>query len=295
MTTQQPETPRAVIVVSSHVARGSVGNRAAVFALETLGFPVWAVPTVILPWHPGHGRATRIVPEPQSFAALMKDLEASPWLGEVAGVLSGYLGDVVQAEAVASLVTAVRAKNPRALYVCDPVMGDMGGLYVPKPLAEAQRDLLVPMADIATPNRYELEWMAGGAKLDDLRSVMVAAMDAGPPTMLVTSAPGLMAGGIGNLMLTPSEALLAEHRAIEKPPNGLGDLMAAVLMARLLDGQPAGKALQSATASVFEILARTTKRGADELQIETDAQSLSHPMAMVQLRHLTHPGRDRRA
>ena len=37
------EGPRAVIVISSHVARGSVGNRAAVFALETLGFPVWAV------------------------------------------------------------------------------------------------------------------------------------------------------------------------------------------------------------------------------------------------------------
>ncbi|MEQ1953742.1 pyridoxal kinase PdxY [Mesorhizobium sp. CN2-181] len=294
MNTEQPETPRAVIVISSHVARGSVGNRASVFALETLGFPVWAVPTVILPWHPGHGRATRIVPEPEKFAALMKDLESSPWLGEVAGVLSGYLGDIRQADAVASLVTAVRAKNPRALYVCDPVMGDMGGLYVPQGLAEALRDVLVPMADIATPNRYELEWMTG-EKLDDLRSVMAAAMEAGPPTMLVTSAPALMAGGIGNLMLTRSEALLAEHRAIDKPPNGLGDLTAAVLLARLLAGQPAGKALQSTTASVFEILARTTKRGADELQIETDAQSLSHPMAMVHLRHLTHPGRDRRA
>ena len=294
MNTEQPETPRAVIVISSHVARGSVGNRAAVFALETLGFPVWAVPTVILPWHPGHGRATRIVPDPEKFAALMKDLASSPWLGEVAGALSGYLGDVRQAEAVASLVTAVRAKNPRAIYVCDPVMGDMGGLYVPQALAEALRDVLVPMADIATPNRYELEWMAG-EKLDDLRTVMAAAMEAGPPTMLVTSAPALMAGGIGNLMLTRSEALLAEHRAIDKPPNGLGDLTAAVLLARLLDGQPTGKALQSTTASVFEILARTTKRGADELQIETDAQSLSHPMAMVHLRHLTHPGRDRRA
>jgi pyridoxine kinase len=294
MNTEQPETPRAVIVISSHVARGSVGNRAAVFALETLGFPVWAVPTVILPWHPGHGRATRIVPEPEKFAALMKDLEGSPWLGEVAGVLSGYLGDAAQAEAVASLVKAVRARNPRALYVCDPVMGDSGGLYVPQALAEALRDLLVPMADIATPNRFELEWMSG-VTLDDLRSVMAAAMEAGPPTMLVTSAPALMAGGIGNLMLTRSEALLAEHRAIDKPPNGLGDLTAAVLLARLLDGQPAGKALQSTTASVFEILARTTKRGADELQIETDAQSLSHPMAMVHLRHLTHPGRDRRA
>ena len=94
---------------------------------------------------------------------------------------------------------------------------------------------------------------------------MAAALQAGPPTMLVTSAPAMMAGGTGNLLLTPSEALLSEHRIIERPPNGLGDLTAAVFLARLLAGQPAAKALQSATAAVFEILARTTKRGADEL------------------------------
>src|SRR5215207_193786 len=130
MTTEPAETPRAVIVVSSHVARGSVGNRAAVFALETIGHPVWAVPTVILPWHPGHGRATRIVPDPVQFAALMMDLENARWLGEVGAVLSGYLGEARQAVAVAALVAAVRARNPNAVYVCDPVMGDSGGLYV---------------------------------------------------------------------------------------------------------------------------------------------------------------------
>jgi len=289
-----PAAPRAVIVVSSHVARGSVGNRAAVFALESLGFPVWAVPTVLLPWHPGHGRATRIVPPPEAFAALMADLARAPWLGEVSAVLSGYLGDASQAEAVAALVGAVRAKNPDALYVCDPVMGDAGGLYVPEALAIALRDRLMPIADVATPNRYELEWMVG-RKLDELRTLVAAAMEAGPERMLVTSAPALMAGGIANLFLTPTEALLAEHRQIERPPNGLGDLTAAVLLARLMNGMPAGKALQSTTASVFEILARTAKRGGDELQIETDPASLAHPMAMVQLRHLTHPGRGRRA
>lgn len=291
---QNGDAPRAVIVVSSHVARGSVGNRAAVFALETLGHPVWAVPTVILPWHPGHGRATRIVPEPEKFAALMKDLEGARWLGEVGAVLSGYLGDAGQAAAVASLVKAVKAKNPRALYVCDPVMGDAGGLYVPIETATAIRDRLMPVADVATPNRYELEWMSG-ARLDDVKSVIAAALDAGPHTMLVTSAPAMLAGSIGNLLLTPTEALLAEHRVIDKPPNGLGDLTAAVYLARLMAGQPVAKALQSTTAAVFEILARTAKRGGDELQLETDASSLSHPMAMVQLRHLPHPGRDRRA
>lgn len=294
MQTHTTDTPRAVIVISSHVARGSVGNRAAVFALETLGFPVWAVPTVILPWHPGHGRATRIVPPAADFAALMKDLEGARWLGEVGAVLSGYLGDPAQAEAIASLVAAVKARNPRALYVCDPVMGDKGGLYVPEATAVAIRDLLVPVADVATPNRYELAWMTG-APLDDISSLLQAAQDAPPPTMLVTSAPAMMNGSIGNLLLTPSQALLAEHRMIDRPPNGLGDLTAAVYLARVLSGQSPDKALQSTTAAVFEILARTAKRGGDELQIETDAQSLSHPMAMVQTRHLSVPGRNRRA
>lgn len=290
----EADAPRAVIVVSSHVVRGSVGNRAAVFALETLGFPVWAVPTLTLAWHPGHGPSTRIVPPPDAFAALMSDLENSPWLGEVTAVLSGYLGDAAQVSAVASLVRTLKARNPKATYICDPVIGDVGGLYVTQALATGIRDELLPIADIATPNRYELEWLAG-AKLQDIRSIISAALDTGPNNMLVTSAPAMMTGSTGNLLLTPDEALLAEHRIIHRPPNGLGDLTAAVFLARRLAGQNASKALQTTTASVFEILARTAKRGADELTLETDAASLSHPMAMVQLKHLLHPSRDRRA
>lgn len=294
MSAETTDAPRAVIVVSSHVARGSVGNRAAVFALECLGFPVWAVPTVILPWHPGHGRATRIVPPPEQFMALMADLERAPWLGEVGAVLSGYLGDASQADAVAGLVRAVKTKNPASLYICDPVLGDSDGLYVPEPTAIALRDRLIPLADIATPNRYELEWLTG-VELPDMKSTIAAALHAGPPTMLVTSAPAMMAGGTGNLLLDSNHALLAEHRVIAQPPNGLGDLTAAIYLARIMAGQPPAKALQTTTAAVYEILARTAKRGGDELQLETDAQSLSHPMAMVQLRHLLHPGRNKLA
>lgn len=294
MTAPEAPAPGAVIVVSSHVARGSVGNRAAVFALETLGFPVWAVPTVLLPWHPGRGPATRIVPPPDQFAAFMGDLARAPWLGEVRAVLSGYLGEPSQAEAVAGLVRAVRAGNPAALYLCDPVMGDAGGLYVAEATAAGIRDRLMPLADIATPNRFELGWLTG-SEPSDLRGTVAAAQNAGPATMLVTSAPAMLTGGTGNLLVTPTETMLAEHRAIDDPPNGLGDLTSAVFLARVLSGLPSARALQSTTATVFEILARTVRRGGDELQIETDAQSLSHPMAMVHLRHLARPGGGSRA
>lgn len=283
-----------VIVISSHVVRGTVGNRAAVFALETLGHPVWALPTVILPWHPGHGRATRVTISDDDFDAIISDLIGAPWRGEVKAVLSGYLGSAAQARSVARLVASLRADNPELLYMCDPVCGDERGLYVPEATAVAIRDSLIPLASISTPNRFELAWLAG-APLETNNAIIEAALSLGPARMLVTSSLPLMAGSTGNLFLSGRSALLAEHRLVDNPPNGTGDLLAAVFLSRLMENLPEERALMLATASVFEIVARTAKRGADELTLEQDASSISTPMAMVHMRRLVHPARPRRS
>lgn len=272
--------------------RGSVGNRAIVFALETLGFPVWSLPTVTLAWHPGQGRSTRIVAEPDAFAAIVADLAASPFLAEVGAVLTGYLGDARQAAPLASLVEAVKRRNPAALYLCDPVIGDRDGLYVPADTAAAIRDHLLPLADIATPNRWELAWLADVA-LERREQMISAALHLGPAMTMVTSAPGRDDGSIGNLMVTAEGAMLAEHRAIANAPNGVGDLAAALLLARRLRGDSAEKALRTTTAGVFDMLSRTTRRGADELTLEADAQSIVSPMAMIHFAQLDHDGRPR--
>lgn len=277
--------PRAVIVVSSHVVRGSVGNRAKVFTLEALGFPVWAVPTVILPWRPDLAPGERIVPDPEQFARLLADMGSAEWLGEVTAVLSGYFGDAGQAKAVEKLVRAVKAANPNALYLCDPVIGDEGGLYVPAKTATAIRDRLLPIADVATPSRHELEWLAG-RPLPSMSDILAAARDLAPPTMLVTSAPSMMAKSMGNLLVTGKGAWLAEHRVIEGEPKGTGDLTSALFLARILNGEDGAKALEATTASVLEIVTRAAKRGANELMLQTDAASLSHPVANVTVRQL---------
>lgn len=278
---------RAVLVVSSHVVRGSVGNRAAVFALETLGHPVWALPTVLLPWHPGHGPATRSVIPQADFTAMIDDLCRAPWLGEVGAVLTGYLGRPEQAADIARLVDAVRRENPDTLYVCDPVIGDHGGLYVPEETALAIRDHLMTKASIATPNRYELQWLTG-TQIDDTPSNLRAAAALGPERVLTTSAVAMMAGATGNLLWTANGAIMAEHQEMPNPPNGLGDLLAAVFLAHVMNGQHDEDALRNATASVFEIFARTAKSGADELTLESNAASLMRPFAMVQTRHLVY-------
>lgn len=278
----------SVIVISSHVVRGSVGNRAAVFALETLGFPVWAIPTVTLAWHPGHGRATRIIPQPKDFAAMLDDLAHSPFLGEVSAVLTGYLGDASQAEPVARLIDAVKAQNRDALHVCDPVIGDAGGLYVPETTAAAIRDMLLPRADLATPNRFELEWLTGETSQTNA-DLMRMAENLNLPRLLVTSAHAVMDKAQANLLVSGKRAWLAEHRHMEGAPNGPGDLTAALMTGRLLMGQSDEMALQTVTASVFEVLARSIKAGADELQLTAESHSLIRPMAMVSMRQMVRP------
>ncbi len=275
----------AVLVVSSHVVRGSVGNRAAVFALESLGFPVWALPTVILPWHPGHSRATRIVPDTEQFSLLADDLAGAPWIGEIGAILTGYIGDVAQIEPIARLVEAVKAKNPGTIYLCDPVMGDGERLYVPEPVAEGIRDRLIPLADVTTPNIFELGWLSG-APIPDTATLVAAAQTLGPARVLVTSAFAMMKGNTGTMLVEGDQVHMAEHRIIPDPPNGLGDLLAATFLARLIEGNTGEKALRLATGAVFEVLARTARRGADELTLETDAQSLKTPMAMIHMRRV---------
>lgn len=78
---------------------------------------------------------------------------------------------------VADFVAEAKGANPRLRYICDPVMGDTGpGLYVPEAIAGVMRDRLLPMADIATPNPFELAWLTGRQirTLDDLQAARAA-------------------------------------------------------------------------------------------------------------------------
>lgn len=275
----------AIAVISSHVTRGSVGTRAMAFALETLGFPVWEVITVSLPWHPGHGPAPRLVPPAAEFQAYMEALSNSPRLSEIGAVLTGYLGASDQAAPIAAFVAAVKQANPAALHVCDPTIGDQRGLYVPSETAAEIRDRLFAVADIVTPNRFEFAWLTD-SDAESNEAIAQVASELAASSVLVTSAHPLIAGGIGNLLVADRETLLAEHRLIPDSPNGTGDLLAAVFLARMLTEKTPAKALEKATATVFEAVARACKRGADELMLATDAPSLVRPMAMVQMRHL---------
>jgi pyridoxine kinase len=286
---KQSAPRKTVIVISSHVARGSVGNRAAVFALEVLGHPVWAIPTVILPFHPGHGKATRIVPDDAEFEALLQDLAEAPWLSEVGAILTGYIANPAQARAIAGFIAKITARNPQIIHAFDPVMGDNGQLYVTEETAVAMREHLLPTARIVTPNRFELTRLSGmpAETLDDAMKAAAAIAGTGSDRIVIaTSMPGFMKDGIGNLLWKNGEGRFAETREVANPPKGPGDVMSALFLSHFLQGASLPKALDATTASLVEIIDRAARRGADELMLETDARSIISPMARVTSREM---------
>ena len=278
---------KAVIVISSHVARGSVGNRAAVFALETLGFPVWAIPTITLPWHPGHGASTRIVADEAAFADFLVDIENAPWIDEVGAILTGYMANPAQVKAVARLVSNIKTKNPDCIYLCDPVIGDFGGLYIPQETAATIRDELIPRCDITTPNRFELSWLLDQEPPKTIEETVGLASQLGPKHVMTTSCPAEETNKTGNLYYSATKKLMATHPEFKDPPNGPGDLTAAIYLGHLLDKMTPDENLSITTSSVFEILQNATKRGSDELTLESDAQSIVQPDNRISLTDLT--------
>lgn len=272
----------AVIVANSLVARGSVGGRASLSVLERAGVPVVFVPTVVLAWHPGHGPATREVPA--GFDAIVDDIAGAPWLGEVCGVLTGYLGAARQAAALARLVGAVKDANREAVHLCDPVIGDERGLYVPAETATAMRDELMPNADIATPNLFELAWLAG-SEPGDLDAIAAAASALAAPEVAVTSV--LEGNGeTGAAAFTSEGAWLARHARVEDAPHGTGDLFAALYLARRLAGTPSKTALAAAAGGAFAMAERAADAGLDELPLATAGALLDRPVSGVTVARL---------
>ncbi|MFN0265003.1 pyridoxal kinase [Tepidamorphus sp. 3E244] len=271
------------IVVNSFVSRGRVGGRGQTFALERLGIEPWFVPTVVLPFHPGHGTATRVETADADFAGVVDDLIARGLEG-VSTLLTGYLGSTAQMPHLLRLIEAVRKANPDVTICCDPVIGDANGLYVNEALALSILENLVPAADILTPNRFELSWLTGHPVTTNTQILeAVAALQA--PGVLVTSAHAMMRGNMANLLVSGSRAWLAEASAIDHPPHGTGDLMAALFAGGIAHGMELDAALSRATAAVHDVLAFTGP-GAEEIALVAGQDRLTGPRVPVSLRTL---------
>lgn len=279
------QSTKTIALFTSITARGSVGSRAALFALERLGHRVIFLPTIVLPFHPGHGPSTRSAIDGDVFSQQMEELAASSDLSRIDAVLSGYFADAEQVRSVSKWVDQVKSTNPNAVYLCDPICGDGDRLYLAQDIALALRDILVPKADIITPNRFELSWLSQcDGVLDDNNQLIDAARRLNIGETLITSAVPMMQNGAAALLVNDQTMVTAEHRALPVAPNGLGDLTSALYLHHYLMGESASDRLQKTISSVFEVLTFSAAARSQELLIPASQDALVYPRAPVTLR-----------
>jgi pyridoxine kinase len=261
-----------ILSIQSEVVYGHVGNRAARFAFERLGIEAWTVPTILLSSHAGYTRVEGEATSADLMRRLIDGLDGNGWLGNCDAVLSGYLGHADQADVVADAVGRVKAANPRALYCLDPVFGDGGRTYAKPGVADAMAQSLLPLADIVTPNVYELSSLTGIA-IRDAKEARAAAKKLDRPIVVATSVPAN--DRIGALAMQGSDAWLATTPRLDQAPHGAGDLFAALFLAGKLSGHALPDALSRATASVFHILSASA--GSKEMKLLAEQDWLVDP------------------
>ncbi len=242
-----------VLAISSHVARGCVGLTATVPALQWLGHEVWALPTVLLASRPGLGRFERHEVPPLQLEAMLSALEADGCWASLDAVFTGYFASQQSVAVAAQAIARIRKAQPTVHVCVDPILGDAGKLYVAEATAEAIRDRLLPLASIATPNLFELQWLCGASPTIRDR-IAEAARRLGPPTVVVTSAMQTQAT-VATLLVTASACAERSMPARAGIPNGAGDLFAGLLLGHLLDGQAIEAALDTALPNLDRVLA----------------------------------------
>jgi pyridoxine kinase len=271
-----------ILSVQSWVAYGHVGNAAAVFPLQRLGFEAGALNTVQFSNHTGYGAWRGRVFEADHIRELVDGIAERGALAACDAVLSGYMGDAALGEAILDAVARVKAANPRAIYCCDPVIGDVGrGVFVRPGIPEFMRDRALPAADIVTPNHFELEQLTGReiATLEDAIDAAGEIRASGVGTVLVTSfrRAESRADTVEMLAVDDSGAWLVATPLLPIAPNGGGDLTAALFLARLLRGEPVPTALAGTASSVYGIIEATMTAGSRELQLIAAQDELVKP------------------
>ncbi|KAI4897364.1 hypothetical protein NFI96_017351 [Prochilodus magdalenae] len=245
-----------VLSIQSHVVRGYVGNKSASFPLQVMGFEVDSINSVQFSNH------TVLC----LFCVIVVLLCYAHWKGQVLTadelhvlyegiklnnvnhydyVLTGYTRDTSFLEMVVDIIQELKRANPSLVYVCDPVLGDHGSMYVPQNLYPVYKDKVVPVADIITPNQFEAELLTGKniSTEKDAVEVMDLLHNMGPDTVVITSSdlpPRLGDRFLVSLgsqrIVMPDGTSSTQRIRIEVPKVdavfvGTGDLFAALLLA----------------------------------------------------------------
>ena len=272
-----------VLSIQSHVVFGHAGNSAAVFPMRRMGINVWPLNTVQFSNHTQYGRWTGSVVDSDELTRVIAGIGAIGVLSRCNAVLSGYLGTPDQGRAVVEIVRMVKAVNPRAFFVCDPVMGATGDDIVEPGIQEFLVNTMPEIADVMTPNHAELQKLTGRT-IETVEEAVTACRELiarGPRTILVKHLidRNSRADAFNMLAVTQTQAWFVQRPLypFARQPVGVGDLTSAVFLARTLLGDSLRDALEHTLAAINAVVKTTYEAGRYELEIVASQDEIVNP------------------
>lgn len=274
------------------MAYGHAGNSSAVFPLQRLGVDVWPVHTVNFSNHTGYGAWRGPLIPAADVWEVVQGINDRGVLDQVDALLCGYLGTPEVGQVILDSAALVKEHNPRAILCADPVMGDVGrGFYARPGIPEYWRDHVVPVADIMTPNLFELEFLTG-RETTSLADVLAAAGELrgrGPKTVVITSVTGEDLGDdrIRMIGVTDDGAWIVETPVLDRHFTGSGDLTTATFLAHWLKTGDMAASLAATASVVYSLLEHTTSEGHQELRLVSGQDNIVNPRHVFEARPLT--------
>lgn len=264
----------SILSIQSHVSYGYVGNKAATFPLQSLGYDVWAVNTVQFSNHSGYESWKGRIFEAAHIQDVIEGLKKLGLMTQCEAILSGYLGDASIGEVIVETVKEFKASNPRLVYLCDPVMGDVEtGFFVREGILDFFKLKGVPLATIITPNHFEAEAL-WGQKIVTLGDAALACQHfhaQGVEVSLITSltTEDIPSDKIGVLLSTTEGQWLAKTPRFnfDFSLSGTGDLFSSLYLGNYLKLKNPVKALENALQSAHCVIGETHRTQQRELKI----------------------------
>lgn len=248
---------KRILLVHDMTGYGKVAMAAIMPVLSHMGHHIYTLPTAIVSNTLDYGQF-----EIHEMTDYMRNtLRVWRNLGfSFDAVSTGMIFSEEQAELVSALCRESAEKG--CLVFVDPVMGDEGKLYngVTETTVAHMR-AMASVADYIMPNYTEAAYLADAPIKDDLtRAEADALVDSlrqmGAKSVLITSAKVEGTYCVVGYDHVAGERFLLPFEMIPVFFSGTGDLFAAILTGRVLDGMPLQDAVQNAMDAIRVMILR---------------------------------------
>ena len=243
---------KAMTIAGSDVS-GGAGMEADLKTFEEMGVYGMTALTVIVAQNPENSWAHDIYPI--ELGVIDKQIDTICQGIGVDAMKTGMLGSAALVEMIAAKIKKYQLKN----VVIDPVMVCKGidTIMVPE-AAAATKELLVPLADVMTPNTLEAAYLAGMKCVDTLDEIKEAAArihQMGAKCVIIKSGSRNEAAETLDVLFDGHEYVVNKSKKIAGAfNNGAGCTFSAAITAGLAKGLPIATAAAQAKTFITQAL-----------------------------------------